>query len=435
MALDHRLKAGTAVPALVACILLAACVGGGTNADVSKSDFAPGAAPALSPQEEVASPLIADLMARRSVLPANGPYANVAEAVLHASTGASEAELRVARLRARAQAKNWLPKIGPDVSLTSLSSIAAGLVLEQALFDNGKRKAERAYAAADVEVAAIALSVEMNQRVYDGLTYYLSAQSARDQAGVAERATARLLEFERIMRVRVEGGLSDGSEAQIVSQKLMEMRATLADDRESERTAMAELAAIAGGPLPGISGVQDLPPDDGKPEPLSVLETRAEGKRTVAQAQAERSGLLPGIGLDASLTSGGISPSVSLGGLMSAGNRATNRALDAAPEVAAKRNADAVEDANRKIVALNRQIAAYESRRAEGAVVLAQTAKNFETFSVQYKAGRRTLLELVSQYDDYARLERDQVSLRYDIATLKLQIARDRGLLVDGGRL
>ena len=67
--------------------------------------------------------------------------------------------------------------------------------------------------------------------------------------------------------------------------------------------------------------------------------------------------------------------------------------------------------------------------------VLAQTARNFETFQAQYKAGRRTLLELVSQYDDYARLERDQASLGYDIAALRLQIARDRGELVDGGRL
>ena len=48
---------------------------------------------------------------------------------------------------------------------------------------------------------------------------------------------------------------------------------------------------------------------------------------------------------------------------------------------------------------------------------------------------RRTLLELVGQYDSYARLERDQVSLGYSIALLELEIARDRGLLVDGARM
>jgi adhesin transport system outer membrane protein len=67
--------------------------------------------------------------------------------------------------------------------------------------------------------------------------------------------------------------------------------------------------------------------------------------------------------------------------------------------------------------------------------VLRQTAGNLELFTEQYKVGRRSLLELVSQYDAYARLERDQASLRYDIALLQLEIARDRGLLVDGARM
>ena len=67
--------------------------------------------------------------------------------------------------------------------------------------------------------------------------------------------------------------------------------------------------------------------------------------------------------------------------------------------------------------------------------VLRQTTGNLELFTEQYKVGRRSLLELVSQYDAYARLERDQASLRYDIALLQLEIARDRGLLVDGARM
>ena len=70
-----------------------------------------------------------------------------------------------------------------------------------------------------------------------------------------------------------------------------------------------------------------------------------------------------------------------------------------------------------------------------GDAVLAQTSGNLELFVEQYKLGRRTLLELVGQYDSYARLERDQVSLGYSIAVLELEIARDRGLLVDGARM
>lgn len=435
----RRAKAGaggaTSGPALVLCVLLAGCVGAGGNTEVTRSAGSPADAPSLDAGAEAASPLIAGLLARKSILPASGPYATVANAVIRASAGAAAAELRVARLRAEAQSKNWLPKIGPDVSLTSLSSVAAGLVLEQAIFDNGRRKAERAYAAADVEVAAVTLAVDMNQRVFDGLSHYLAAERARDQAAVSERAVARLAEFERIVTVRANGGLADGSERQVVAQKHLEMQATLAGDRQSEREALAELAAVAGGPLPGISGTQSLPADSGTPEPLSVVMTRAEGARLVAQANAEKAALRPGIGLKAGLDGGGISPSVNLGGLVGAGNKASAEALDSMPDVAARRTEDSIEDANRRIVALGARITTLESHRAEGERVLAQTAANFETFAVQYKAGRRTLLELVSQYDSYARLERDQVSLRYDIAALRLEIARDRGVLVDGGRM
>ena len=69
------------------------------------------------------------------------------------------------------------------------------------------------------------------------------------------------------------------------------------------------------------------------------------------------------------------------------------------------------------------------------AAVLRQTEGNLSLFTEQYKAGRRSLLELVGQYDAYARLERDQVSISYDVALLELQIARDRGVLVDGANL
>ena len=81
------------------------------------------------------------------------------------------------------------------------------------------------------------------------------------------------------------------------------------------------------------------------------------------------------------------------------------------------------------------QITTLASRQAQGAEVLRQTEGNLALFTEQYKVGRRSLLELVGQYDSFARLERDQVSLRYDIAVLELEIARDRGLLVDGARL
>lgn len=393
------------------------------------------AAASFAPQG-AASALIADLQARRSVLPVGGPFAQVADAVLAADAGAAAAELRVARLKAEARSKNWLPQIGPQVSLTSLSGLVAGLLVEQALFDNGRRKAERAFAAADVEVAAVGLSAAINQRVYEGLVYYVNAERARAQAAVAGKGAARLAEFENIMAQRVEGGLSDRSEQQVLQQRTAEMQATLASDRQAEASAMAELTALTGQPMGHVQGMESLAAGPA-PEPLSVVRMRGEGARAIAQARAERAGMLPGLAATAGIGSDGVNPGLAMtgAGLLNPGAGAAMAALDQTADVIDRQIATAAETANRRVVALESQIATLSTRQAQGAEVLRQTAGNLELFTEQYKVGRRSLLELVSQYDAYARLERDQASLRYDIALLQLEIARDRGLLVDGARM
>ena len=443
MPLDRKSRTGRAGPGMVlaAILLLAGCIGGDIPSMLQfgkgRGPTDPAAGEAFAPQKEVDSSLIADLQARRSILPEGGTYARVADAVIAASAGANAAELRVARLKAEARAKNWLPSIGPNVSLTSLGGVAASLLLEQTVFDNGRNKAERAFAAADVELAAVGLSTEINGRVYSGLKYHLEAERARAQASVSANAAGRLAEFETVMGLRVEGGISDRSEQRVIAQQLAEMQATLAADHEAETTARAELAAIAGGRIEGAAGLQPLPAVNfAATEPLAVLQSRGEGARLLAEAKIQRAGLLPGISAVAGLGQGGASPGLRLdGGGLGFGTRASLQALDATGDVVDRQNAEAAENANRRLVALQRQIITLQSREAEGAEVLRQTAGNLDLFTEQYKVGRRTLLELVGQYDSYARLERDQISLKYDIALLQVEIARDHGMLVDGARM
>ena len=427
--------------ALGACVFLAGCVGG---TDVpSRFNTLPGQSPtttaagSLAPQAGAQSALIADLLARRSVLAPNGPFAQVADAVLDNSSGAAAAELRVARLRAEARAKNWLPQIGQSVNLTSLSGLAASLLVETALFDQGRRKAEREFAVADVEVAAVGLSASMNQRVFDGLTHYINAQRARAQLTISGTAAARLAEFETVMAQRVDGGISDRSEQRIIAQAQAEMQATMAADQDAEASAMAELQAIAGRPLAGVQGLDTIAPLQSASEPLSVLLVRGEGARAMAQSRLERSGMMPGISASANVGSNGMAPGLRMtgAGLLNPGSRAALQALDATPDVVGRQTAEAADAANRRRVALERQIATLSSRAVQGAEVVQQTKGNLALFTEQYQVGRRSLLELVGQYDGYARLERDQASLRYDIALLELELARDRGLLIDGARM
>ena len=145
------------------------------------------------------SEIIAALQARRSVLPQGSAQDRVASAVLAAYARPAEAELRGARLRAQAASKNWLPTLGPSVSLTSLGAVVAGLVVEQVLFDNGRKKAERELARADVEHAAVVLSSDTNARVYEALSLYLGAEEARAKAALSAKTLSRVGEFDRII--------------------------------------------------------------------------------------------------------------------------------------------------------------------------------------------------------------------------------------------
>jgi adhesin transport system outer membrane protein len=435
---DNRAARALCVgPALVLLTLLGACfdqpsrlnTGAPTTGNVGTEDMLAGSA--------AGSTLIRDLQSRNSVLPQGGPFSVVAEDVLAASKGAAAAELRVAQLKAEARSKNWLPQIGPSVSLSSLSGLVAGLTLTQPLLDNGRRKAERDFAAADVEVAAVGLSMAMNQRVFEGLSHYINAQRAHAQAAVSRRSAEKLAQFEELMRARVSGGLSDMSQQQVISQRYAEVQAQLAADAQAANAAQAQLSALTGQAPRDMQGVDVLRDMRAGPPALAALRKQGEGARVLAQTQLSRADMLPGVSASADVTESGAEPGLRLTGLgiLNPGSAQSMQALAEMPTVVQRQNAEANEAAQRRVIALSGEIDALNSRAAQGATVLAQTKSNLELFTEQYTLGRRTLLELVSKYDAFAQLERDQAALRFDIALRSIEIARDLGLLVDGERL
>lgn len=435
----RRRRMGRIGPMVVTVLVLSGCLGapGTTRSSVQPGNPLGVEAPKLDRKGAVISPLITELGARQSVLPPGGPFALVAAEVLASGQAAAEAELRVKRLTAQARSRNWLPKLGPDVRLSSLGAIAAQLVLDQAILDNGRRRAERDFAAADVEVAAVTLAADLNGRVHDGLTLYIEAQRARELAGITAAALTEMAEFERIMRIRVEGGLSDGSEQRVLTQKVAEMEATLASERQGEARAWAELAVLAGRPMEGLSGLSSLPADPGAPEPLSVLMARGEAARMAAEARMARAGLMPGIGASAGLEAdGSLDGGLALDGEgLGFGRRASLEAIAETEEVARRRIDEAGREADQRIVALEQEIAALAAREAQDGTVLAGMEANLELFTEQYRAGRRSLLELVGQFESLARARRDHATIKYQIAVARLEIARERGVLVDGAAL
>ena len=378
------------------------------------------------------SSVINGLVARKSAVPNDSAYDRVTNAVLAANARSAESELRAARLRAEAASKNWLPTVGPSISLTSLSDVIVNLVVDQVLFDNGRKKGEREYAKADVEVAAVALAADTNDRAATALSLYLTAAEGREKAALSETTLEDMAHFEYIMSERVRGGVSDMSDLNIIRQKLGEIRASHTTNREATRSAIAELNAMSIHPLGDVRGVSSLNVTANSAQPLAVTKAEAEMTREIAAAKVERAGQLPGVNLSGTVgKNGGVA--VNAGGAsLGLGTPARLRAIEAAKETAGRRVAQANEDANRALRKLESQIAAKTRQAGEAGSLTAQAKNNLDLFQAQYKAGQRQVMDVVGVYETFARAQESEVTLKYEAATLRIEMARILGVLADG---
>ena len=393
-------------------------------------------APTHSDKINAQSEIIQGLMARRSVLPSGGSYARVASAVLAANSRTAESELRAAQLRARAASKNWLPSIGPNISLSSLGSLVANIIVEQVIFDNGRKKGEREFAVADVEVAAVALAADTNERVSTGLGLYISALEARQKNVLATRSAKDMGQFAWVMEQRVNGGVSDSSDLNILRQKLLEIRATQSATAEAAATAIAELNAMSVGDLSGVTGTSRIPVSASQAQPLSVTQSEAEKIRAVAAAKVDRAGQLPGLTASATIGEGG---SAGLGiksdSLLGLGTGDRLKAIEATKEAASRRVAQATEDANRQLRKLEGQIASKERQASEAAGLTAQAKSNLDLFQQQYDAGQRQVMDVVGVYETFARQQENEVTLKYEAIRLRLAMAELLGVLANGSQI
>ncbi len=382
------------------------------------------------------SQVIATLQTRQSVLP-SGSYSTIATNVLAANARVAEAELRAARLRAEAQSKNWLPSIGPSISLSSLGDLVANLILEQVIFDNGRKKAERDFAKADVEVAAVALSVDTNERVNDALSLYLTAEEERQIARHSDQALEDMKQFKWIMNERVKGGVSDMSDLNILNQKLSEIQSDLHRGHEKSSAAMAELNAMSVLPLSDLSGIGHVDVSVTSAEPLTVLKALAEQDRDIAQATIERASNLPGLVATASGGTSGSTAglSVTSDSLFNLGTGATLKAIEAAKEASSRKVSQAQEEANRKLKSLEQQLIAARRASEESKQLTHQAKKNLDLFQAQYEAGQRQVMDVVGVYETFSRQQRSRIEHTYTAARLELAIARELGLLADGDEI
>lgn len=428
-----RVKQAACMAAIMA---LSGCLGESTGeagfvSRLKSQDQTPRIKPTTGEKITAESAIIQELAARSSVLPQGSAFDEVASAVLAANARASESELRAAKLRAEAASKNWLPRIGPEISLTSLSSVVASLVLDVTLFDHGRKKAERAFAKSDVEVAAVALAQDSNDRVFTALELYLIAQAGRAQSEMDDVTLKDMNHFAYIMSERVRGGVSDPTDLNVIRQKVAEIQSSLHRNRELARTALAELNAMAVHPLDQISGISPVRVNAGIARPLAVVKADAQKDRAIAQAGVDRAGQLPGVTAQARVGDND-GTSVRTDGTLGVGTGATLRSIEFAKQAAERQVAQAEEDSARDIRRLESQIAALDRQAAEAKALTKAARENLTLFREQFEAGQRQVLDVVQVYETFARQQESEIALRFEAARVRLDLARVLGVLADG---
>ena len=431
MALARRISAVALLCSLTACGLpLPGTTSGTQDGTAARSNFAQAED---APQSEV----ITALMQRQSLLENGSTYDTVATAALSASARASEAALISAKLRAEAKSKNWLPSLRPSVSLNDLGEMVASMLLEQVLFDNGRRKAERTFAAADVEVAAVTLSADMNDRVKSALSLYVSGLRGDEKAAYAHRAIRTMRDFERVVVGRVNGGVSDRSDLNVVQSKISGMQSSMATANDAARTARAELEAMTGQSFSASPQRLNMSlPPDGR-NYLSVLKAQSEATRTIEQAKMERAGLLPQVSATGQVGSEGSGAGVllNLAEPLGFGTPAALRAVEASKEAALRRIGEAEEEARREYSREMQRLASYRRQEREALALSKASRETYNLFKAQFEAGQRPVMDVIPIYEELVKREQAYIDAKYEVVMIQLALAASLGLLADGDKI
>ena len=381
------------------------------------------------------SAIIQSLQSRSSAIRPGTAYATIAAATLASDARVAEAELRAARLRSAATDKNWMPSIGPAISLTSLGDMVANLVVEAVIFDNGKKKAERAMARAEVEVAAVSLVSDGNERVYEALDLYLTALEGGESQRLNREALLDMRRFRWIMNERVKGGVSDISDLTILAQKIAEIESSMKDAQDKRDTALAELSAMTDRDLSDLDGIGALDMSAGNIETLGVVAAKVQSKRDQAAADMERAGNLPSIVASASGGSNDVVGGIRTEGLFDFGRKDRNQALDAEEEALARRVKEAEESSQRTIRSYEAKLTAAQRAYKEAVRLSKQAKSNLDLFQSQYEAGQRQVMDVVGVYETFARQQHTMNTQRFLAAKYEVLIAREYGVLVAGKQL
>lgn len=435
----------------IVTLSLSACAAGDGPAQWLFPGSAADAEPTENPDAAVVNELSADtktltkrhdtqiidaLKARNSVVPKGSTEAAVVGAVMEADTSASAAQLRAAVLRAEARDKNWLPSVDPKVSLLSLGSLAGAVLADMILFDNGRKRQERAYAHADIDVAAVALSENRNTRIRDALKLQIAAAEAREKSRISAEALTQMTEYRRILNGRVSGGVDKPSDLVEMDRLLAELRAESESEKLTLSSSRNQLGAMTAGmvsdpPAPsGLAGIK------APPVALPVLEARAAHRREVAELDMARAQMLPTLAAGTSANMMGVDGALNTGGsVMIFGRKAEYAAIEARTRAAADKVKTVEEDTARELQRYADDATSYRSASREARAVAEQIANTHRYYNAQFRGGQRGIMDVANIYMTMITQRKLAIGQHYRALDADVVRAGELGVLLDGDRI
>lgn len=71
-------------------------------------------------------------------------------------------------------------------------------------------------------------------------------------------------------------------------------------------------------------------------------------------------------------------------------------------------------------------------QESETTNLTAQAKNSLDLLQAQYKAGQRQVMDVVGIYETFSKTQETEVTLKYEVATLWVEMARILGVLADG---
>jgi len=334
------------------------------------------------------------------------------------------------------------PQLEPVASIDSEGTTNLGLGLSIPIFDFGRNNARTAQADAAIRLAELEYWIERNEAASIALEHLASAAEAIALVEVTVASRDRVQTLLDMSQQRVQSGVADRAELELITLRLSELDNDIANDRSALQLALSLLAEAieenrTSSDVPSLDAmITSLDHSEIAAVPPLVLRAEYAEERSefiLDQVRAER---LPRLVLQASATHDGAEPSTAAtlsldtSGASILGAGARIDAARSAVSVARSETLRSVQQAQTERDRLRHERQRLLEQSASLSALITQSRRSADLFEQQHSIGSRPLTDGITVLRTLLQAERDRIAAQASLARLLVSRAAMDGRLV-----